>query len=444
MNVAVFSLGSAIRYRKSKIKKIDGSYDYWITLWALARCPDITNIYVISKSDYTKASEDDIKELDPRGIIVDIRAKHSGAFKGTSYLDSPDHQYEKISLLEKVISAYCPQIDFGIGFNSQGFDTKYMIPGISKIKRPPYTYNRVFEMALNYTSPLVHYLNISNLPWFMVSIDYRYLHSKMEKVHMANLPRLILSHHKQKIEWVGIEKEEKDAQFVSRTVEATSSGFEIMGVIGQNPLDVHTEKPNKFTVLVSQNCKGFQPSDLRYTLLKDWVIRPDKNCESAIYGRWDEEYMKEYPQFKGFLENIDEVFNGTRYTLAMPNDAGWVTYKHLEMLVKGILPFCPPMYDTDYSFVPKNHPLRVSTPEEMYSKMDYYDAHESERIELLKDLYDKCLDGIEDGKAFIRVLNRAFKRSSLDLNLTENQLYFLPYIPSKKETLREAKEISLF
>lgn len=416
MTIALFALGSAIRYRKDRIKKIDGSYDYYITLWALARNPSVDKILVLSRSDYDKATLDQIVELDPYNKIIDVYHEHRDILRVTGSMDPQIRQMEVVSRLNRVMEQFYPSIDFGIGFNTQAFDTRYVIPGLTRITRPPYSYNRVFETALNYVSPLVHYLNISGLPWFMVSIDYRYLKIPMNNVHTVNLPREIISQKEQDVPWNTLDSYSKDSPISSKIVKASASGFEIMGVIGQTITSPNRERNNRFSVLVTQNSQGFNPNDLRYRILKEWIIEHDHTGQSSIYGKWQEEYTRGISQFRGYLEKlseVDDLFRNTKYTLVMPAKGGYVTFKHLEMLVHGTVPFCHPNYDENFTFVPKDHILRVSSPEEMYEKMDYLDLHDNERISLIHELQRRCLDGIQDGSAFAKVINGSIERTSL-------------------------------
>lgn len=106
-----------------------------------------------------------------------------------------------------------------------------------------------------------------------------------------------------------------------------------------------------------------------------------------------------YPQFCGKMksEEVDTVFQNTRYTLTLPVINGYCTSKYLEALQQGVLPFIPPFYDEQFNAIPKDCFLRVSSPEDMWNKINYLEQNPGVRVTLVKHFQklwiEPCIDG---------------------------------------------------
>ena len=101
-------------------------------------------------------------------------------------------------------------------------------------------------------------------------------------------------------------------------------------------------RTNRFAIVAMQSSYGKNNiKDYRYDILRNWVFKYDKNEETKVYGKWAELFTNNFSQFKGFLPSneIDKIFEDTRYTLVIPIRPNWVTSKYAEMLRVGVVPF---------------------------------------------------------------------------------------------------------
>ena len=106
------------------------------------------------------------------------------------------------------------------------------------------------------------------------------------------------------------------------------------GVVNPETVD----KPHKFTIVSMQLSPPTAKEDLRFNILKEYVLDRDPEQKARIYGKWSDFFKADNPQLKGYIatEDLDKTFGETRYTLVLPTAAGWVTSKYAEMLQLGL------------------------------------------------------------------------------------------------------------
>ncbi|HPM21245.1 MAG TPA: hypothetical protein PLY35_08345 [Thermotogota bacterium] len=446
--VAYFIIGSALKLNKNKILRSDGSSEYYSLLKLLLKNKNVGKILLLSKSDYGRLTESQRKELDPEHKIFDPYSEFNEIKSRKKYKNVEDQPkyYQTFTnvLLENNIKA-----DFGLGFISQGIGTTTTLPGMSTTIRWKDRLAKCLDMTLFYASDIVYYLDITNMPWWLLATDPRYIKPKLTYRDVTNLPIEILGQQDFDIDWWTVNKLDVNARpengdYSFKKVKSKYKGIEKMNLINQPIYSPKIERPYKFTIVSMQVDGNTNPArNLRFAELKKYIVDLDSNNSSRIFGKWDQEMVKDYPQFKGYIatEDLDNIFKETRYTLVMPTAAGWVTSKYAEMLQLGVLPFLHPLYDTQYHIVPKDHPIRINSPEDFYNKMEYYDAHEDERIELILELQDLLIKDACTGKFLLDVFNNSLDEVNLNFNfdISENSLY-----ESKQYTENIRKECFIY
>ncbi len=120
---------------------------------------------------------------------------------------------------------------------------------------------------------------------------------------------------------------------------------------------------------------------------------------SLIYGM-DKDYFEElksdvekHPNFKGdFLPNEEylNVLKRCKTAFIARNVSAnlGLTYRHIQYLYFGVLPIFDYLYDSDYLWIPQKFQdkLAVKNAEELIEKVNYYNTHENERLQLLTDM----------------------------------------------------------
>lgn len=427
IKIAIFPLGSAMKFRKENIKRSDGTSEYFKLFYGLARNASVSEIWIMQRSDWRKLTSDEKIAVDPRGVIRDIYTEFEvnvspGRRQGPTGELIPhtkDEQQRYKDLWNKI--QHLEQPDFGIGFATQGL-TMVNIPGIVPGIKDPAKMTGALDMTLIYSAPLIHWLNMSKLPWFLILTDPRYVKMKQKWRDMVNGPKESIAQYNMAITLTHFNKypDLTSGTEVEDNIYLKYSGIEKLNLIGEQVIPPDNEDRDiKFTIVAMQSAYGFQGVDYRLDCLKKWILNFKDTQDFYIYGKWDERFTKGHSQFQGYRipEEIDGLFKRTKYTLVIPIRPNWVTSKYAEMLRVGVVPFLHPDYDTQYSLLPKDHYIRVKTPKEMYDKVAELEANPEKRIKLVKELQFKFLQGVRKGTFLGSVINPFLERAGVPVHL---------------------------
>ena len=72
LKVAVFPIGSSMKFSKEKLKRSDGTSEYYKLIWALCRNSSVNEVWLLQRSDWKKLTFEEKVEFDPRGVLRDI------------------------------------------------------------------------------------------------------------------------------------------------------------------------------------------------------------------------------------------------------------------------------------------------------------------------------------------------------------------------------------
>jgi hypothetical protein len=453
LKIAIFPIGSALKFGKDKIKRADGSSEYYKLFYALVRNAKVSEVWIMQRSDWKKLNSEEKIEFDPRGVIRDIYTEFDvkvspGRRQGPDGVLIPHTDEERENykdLWEKLKDIEQP--DFGIGFASQGL-TLVNIPGIIPSIKDPSKMTSALDMTIIYSAPLIHWLNMSKIPWFMVMTDPRYIKKKQKWRDMVNGPRECVAQYNDTIEFVHFDTYPNPAsgREISEVLGLKYSGIEKLNLVGEAVISPDSERNTKFAIVAMQSSYGKAEVDYRLEALKKWILSQPNSQDFNIYGKWDDRFTVGYPQFQGYKtpDEIDAIFKDTRYTLIIPIRPHWVTSKYAEMLRVGVLPFYHPDYDTQYSTIPKDHYLRVKTPQEMFTKIAELEANPEMRIKLVKELQVKFLLGVRKGEFLTDVLNPFLERAGVEVRMTKaysDELLRVPELKDFTETAPKKTDI---
>jgi hypothetical protein len=426
LTVAVFPIGSSMKFRKENIKRSDGTSEYYKLIWALVRNKSISSVWLLQRSDWKRLTSEEKIAFDPRGVLRDIYAEFDvqvppGRRQGPDGNLVPHTQEEQEryrDLWNKVQEL--PQPDFGVGFASQGL-TMVNIPNLIPSIKDPSKMTGSLDMTLIYGAPLVHYLNMSRIPWFMVMTDPRYIKKNQKWRDLVNGPRECIAQYNTDINFTHFDTypDPTSGKEITETLILKYSGIEKMNLICEEIIRPEAERDVKFSIVAMQSAYGKQEVDYRLEALKKWILNQPGSADYQIYGKWDERFTRQYPQFQGYRtpEEIDEIFKRTKYTFIIPIRPDWVTSKYAEMLRVGVVPFFHPDYDTQYSTLPKDHYLRVKTPQEMFKKIEEMESSPETRIKMVKELQLKFLLGVRKGTFLADTVNPFLERAHIPVAL---------------------------
>jgi hypothetical protein len=442
-----FGNDNRICHKKTKIEEVkseDGSLEYWKMLWSLVRNKSISHVMLLQKSDWAELSDPEKIEFDPRGVIFD------------PYSDDPNFSRAMVTPKKNEDTQLCPnyknfyehykdthQLDFAILFTGMGYFTNNSIPNFLGAVRIENHKTRVQWVTYNYCSPLIHFLNMSRIPWYMVALDPRYVKDVFRMRDTMNTPREIISQFDSDCTWESVDNyEDNEWKVDTETVKhlrLEATGIEKLARIQEPIFSPDTERPIKMLMGVMQSKYGQgEGRDERLEMLKDWVFKYDDEKAVEVYGKWSPEVIKGYEEwFKGMIpyQEMDAKLRQCRYTLVKGIRPAWSTAKWADTLAQGVVPFLVPDYDTQYSVVPKDHFIRVKNPKDMHDKMAYLDANPDKRIALVKGLQMKHLKDAKSGVFVYEILNKTLERTGLDIQLS---------LEKDESILRKQKSKSLF
>jgi hypothetical protein len=427
LKVAIFPIGSAMKFSKDKLKRSDGTSEYYKLFYGLVRNASIDELWILQRSDWKKLSSDEKIAFDPRGVIRDIYSEFDiklppgrrAGPDGALIPHTKEEQENYLDLWNKIKDLEQP--DFGIGFATQGL-TMVNIPGIVPSIKDPSKMTGALDMTLIYSAPIIHYLNMSKIPWFMVMTDPRYIKKNQKWRDMVNGPKESIAQYNDDINFIHFDTypEPSTGTEITEKINLKYSGIEKLNLIGEQVIPPDNEDRDiKFSIVAMQSSYGKQEVDYRLEALKKWILNRPNSEDYHIYGKWDERFTKGFSQFQGYRtpEEIDAVFKKTKYTLIIPIRPHWVTSKYAEMLRVGVVPFFHPDYDTQYSVLPKDHYLRVKTPQELFEKIEELEANPEKRIKIVKELQFRFLQGVRKGTFLANVINPFLERASVNVQL---------------------------
>ena len=75
LKIAIFPIGSAMKFRKDNIKRSDGTSEYFKLFYGLVRNPNVSEVWLLQRSDWKKLSGEEKIAIDPRGVLRDIHTE---------------------------------------------------------------------------------------------------------------------------------------------------------------------------------------------------------------------------------------------------------------------------------------------------------------------------------------------------------------------------------
>lgn len=424
------ALGCALKFKKDTIQRFDGTLEYYKMLWSLVRNKSISHVMLLQKSDWNNLSDPEKIEFDPRGVLFDPYSDEDGFSRD----DVRPGKGEDTQLSPKYKNFYeyfkdKHNLDTAILFTGMGYFTNNSIPNFLGAVKIPDHKTRVQWVTYNYCSPIIHFLNMTKLPWFKVALDPRYVKSVFRMRDTMNVPKEIISQYTADCTWESVDSYEGNEWKVDtetvKHLKLQATGIEKLARIQEQIYPPDNDRPIRLLMGVMQSKYGQGAGyDDRLEMLKSWVFKYDDNKEVEIYGKWSPEVIKGYEDwFKGMIHftEMDEKLRQTRYTLVKGIRNDWSTAKWADTLAQGVVPFLVPEYDTQNSIVPSDHFIRVKSPEDLYKKMDYLDTNPDKRIQLVKGLQYKLLKDAKSGRFVYDILNKSFERTNINIKLSLEQ-----------------------
>lgn len=349
-NFAFAKVGKSIKFLKNNYSAIGGDNEPSCVLRALANNNPDKNFYLIGRSDFSRLSENERLNLFPYENVIDIWEDFKTPktqITGYEYYDHPINYFKKNGI----------EIDYGI----------FMIGQIGTVTIPEKTEQirdrsliaSVIDMTKWYSTPILHWMNSTNIPILEIINDPRYNLSAARDI--IRPPTISLSQYDytyEKRHFTSFENQD----LITTPVSVKYAGMEKSFCMDYSKPTISKNRNIPFMVILNEG----KPS--RYNLLKEWVLNHIDDVK--IFGQWSDNITSDDHRFKGSL-HIDDVqrkLRDVRSTFIIPIAKGWVTSKYIEMIQAGVVPFFHPTYDEqNHTDMPEF--FRPSSPQELQKRI---------------------------------------------------------------------------
>lgn len=452
--VAFGVLGSVLHLDEANVNRANGSSQYPPVLKLLLSSPQIA--HVVLHCRVSDKSLPYLKEIDPEGKIIypsettlrigEYLWKDKKFYSARKPDNSEEVEFWRSREYCDLYVQYCnekvPKVDIGFFFVAPGL-IDVNIPFCIK-KRNSEDYKLQLPQTHKCTAPFLHCMNIQNFPWYWISTDDRLITRKYRE-DMFNMPQKILGQWDAEYKWLCAPNYSDINTRVERILKVSYNEVQKLNLIGLKSEDLGdpaSERDLKMFIVANQTTYSNDPTCHRFKELKHWILDQEENLtenRTEIAGDWDNSFKcnfrsnvaKEmqafnlrkdisiadqyYPQFIGKVKpkELDSYFRRARYTLCLPVIHGYLTWKAYEALMNGCLPFIPPFYDEQHHEFPKTHVLRVSSPEELQEKIEYFENNPEHRCNVVRHLQNTLLKPCFDGFFMKNQLSQCFKEQSL-------------------------------
>jgi hypothetical protein len=328
--------------------------------------------YVLGKSDISKLSKQEYEDYFPNKNVIDI------------WKDFDPKKYDATKMYLYPVDWFNEhniKIDFG--YIHAGPISTVNVAEHSLAVRNPKDCCKTTTMANRYAGPMIHYLNVTKIPYVVLGEDPRYfplpardlfnrplkyLSSVEDSKHVSYNPDYFQQDRiedYEKIYNIGYDRFSLVLEDKARLRDFENYKKEYM-------IDIYTNQGSES--LAEKKLKQFEEYIFKYF------------PEAKIFGHWDEKCAKQY---FNRVENIpmssmnDRLYK-TKYTLitSYHNKSG-TTAKVWKMIWFGIIPFCHPNYDTGLN-QPVHPYLRVKSGKEFYDKVCELESNPELKQEIIE------------------------------------------------------------
>lgn len=392
MNIVIGKFGKSILFNKNNWGPIGGDAAPSLTFINYAKKHPEHTFYMIGKSDISR-----FKRKFTNNIFFDDDSN-----------SIPNNIIDVWETYDKLTPAYewpykflkLKQIDCGIFF--MGPTGRSNIPDFIYTVRNPDQKAKSLMMFENYVAPIIYYLNNSQIPFFILSEDPRYVPPAMKDLY--NVERFALSQFNSVIKTERVKSFEENKTYITHDVVYYYSKIETLFLLNEHKPDLQ-HQPNRdipFLMILHGNPE-------RFNIIKQWFI--DTKIPVQVFGQW-KEYEKDYPDiFKNIpMKNLSKEISRTKYTLILGRKySNFVTQKFWETIQLGIIPFIHNEYDSD-RLLPVPDILRVSSPQQLLEKITFLNNNENEYRNLLKHFDSVLLDEYYNGTYIENLLTSSIKK----------------------------------
>lgn len=401
MNILIGKTGRNIYFNNKKWSSIGGDVDAPALILKLAKCNPSINFYIGQVSDFDEFEfKNEFKNIFPLNLNIKIpyQGKETRTEKHFSIEQSfPNVKFDK-AIFYKGMESSATHRTFKY-LTGRGENLIYQYPNLS-----------VYNIIRNHHIYSYFYHN-RDFPITFLVPDPRQLGTKFNKEEgRLQYSTLCSDFYNTNVEY----KMQLDCKlfqkYISDVKTAKKDYIEFPGKysdIATVPLsiinkpkfeDIAYNKSNEFILILNKgSVKKVRPGVPqnpnyidRFAILQEYIL--DNDIDVKIYGKYDDEDYKKYPQLKGTVDffKIKDTLKKVKATFLISIEYEWVTYKIFEMVLNGVVPLLHYSYDTQKHLKIPEY-LRCIDKDDFKKKLNEINTNEELRLSLLKECYDNLL-----------------------------------------------------
>jgi hypothetical protein len=418
MNILIGKIGKAIKFKNLQIAT--GGDTCLILFSTMSRMFPEHNFYFFGPNDLSKLTTVEYKYLFPNENVFSVHQEPEiiGYAHGIENSDNalvsfqPTVDYIKDSNINP---------DFALIFT--GYVGNHTLCNCIR-KKDGSGYCLAMNAFKRYAGPYVHVLNALNIPLYTIVEDPRYV--TIHAQDLFNREKLVLTQMADctvKVRYKHIKSYEDHTWVTDTMAPCTYAGIEKIFLMGiakdwREKIDVQRKLNNKTNprCIVLSNGHGTTKINSGDTVhngrlkgYKEYILdglkgTPYKNTH--IYGKWDDPVPHEYPQIQDKkIIDLDDEIADAKYSFVYSIVKDFVTIKPYEMIIKGLIPFIHPDYDSQHLLKLPDY-VYVKDPADLANKMAELDADNDKYIKLLNECFDCIKPEYLDGSYVVNTIMR--------------------------------------
>lgn len=427
MNILIGKLGKVVKFKNLQIAT--GGDTAPILFSTMSRMFPEHNFYFFAPNDLSKLSREEYEYIFPNKNVFSVHQepKIIGYAKGTETNDNVLLSFQPT--VDYIISCGL-KFDFALIFN--GYVGSHVLCECIE-KRDGTGCRLVMNAFKRYAGPYVHVLNSIDVPLYTLAEDPRYilinaqdLFNRERMVLTQMTDRLFESHVKH------IRSYEDHSWVLTEPTKCCYADIEKIFLMGVNPkwreiIDIGRKLKNTTNpkCIILSNGHGTSALNSGSTIAngrlqgyKEYVLEGLKDTaynDTHIFGKWKEtpDTIKYSQIQEKMICDLDNEIADAKYTLVYSAVKGFVTIKPYEMIIKGLIPFIHPDYDSNHLLNLPDY-VYVKDPSDFASKMAELDANPDKYVKLLNECFDCIKPEYLDGS---HVVNTIMQKISDDLGI---------------------------
>lgn len=432
MNILIGKIGKVIKFKNLQIAT--GGDTCLILFSTMSRMFPEHNFYFFGPNDLSKLTQAEYEYLFPNKNVFSVYAEPRIIGYSRGIEDSGNVLFSFEPTVEK-IKELDINPEFALIFT--GYVGNHTLCNCIR-KKDGSGYCLVMNAFKRYAGPYVHVLNALRIPLYTIVEDPRYV--TIHAQDLFNREKLVLTQmtdRRVKVRYKHIRSYEDHTWVTDTAVPCTYADAEkifLMGVAKdwREKIDVqrklnNTTNPKCIVLSNGHGTSSLNSSDTihngRLQGYKEYIIDGLKDTpysNTHIYGKWDDPAPQEFPQIQDRkIIDLDDEIADAKYSFVYSIVKDFVTIKPYEMIIKGLIPFIHPDYDSQHLLKLPDY-VYVKDPNDFANKMAELDADNDKYLKLLNECFDCIKPEYLDGS---HVVNTFMSKICENLNI--------PFTPHK-------------